>query len=73
MGNVIRPAVGKLINSVLSPLGLEMGRKRPSKYQRDSMIGALSQITNSCNFSPRTVVDIGAAFGDWSRLDGQRP
>ena len=68
MGNAIKPVIGEIINLALSPFGLEMRRKYPSKHQRNSIPGALTQIKNSCNFSPRTIVDVGAAFGGWSRL-----
>lgn len=68
MENVIKPVMKKIIDLTLNPFDLEIRRKLPSKYQRNSMLGALSQIRNSCNFSPRTIIDIGAAFGDWSKL-----
>lgn len=67
MENVIKPAIKKIIDLMLSPLDLEI-RRKPLKYRRNSLLGALRQIRDPCNFSPQTIVDVGAAFGDWSKL-----
>lgn len=62
MKNIMR----KAINSILKPLDLEINAKTKG-YRRMSMQGALNQIAE-LHFIPRTVIDVGAAFGDWSKM-----
>jgi FkbM family methyltransferase len=66
MKNIMRKAIAKAINSILNPLDLEISTKTKGD-RRMSMPGALNQIAE-LRFIPRTVIDVGAAFGDWSKM-----
>jgi len=61
----MKQIIKKLINSLLGFLNLELTRKFPRK--RNCMSGGLNQI-KKVGFNPKTIIDVGAAFGDWSRL-----
>lgn len=56
----------QIINRLLDFLDLKLVNK--TSQERISIQGALSQIKKHYNFSPRTIVDVGAAFGEWSRI-----
>jgi FkbM family methyltransferase len=47
------------LNSLLQPLGLELGRQRPTTMTVLARIERLGR-------RPATVIDVGAAYGDWA-------
>jgi len=53
----------KIIKSILSEFGLEL--VKVSFLERKTIVGALGQIKKI--WQPDVVIDVGAAFGDWSK------
>lgn len=61
----MKQIIKKLINWLLGFFNLELTKK--ASERKNFMRGALNQIKNM-GFSPKTIIDAGTAFGDWSRL-----
>jgi FkbM family methyltransferase len=62
----VKATLGRGANRVLSPLGLELVRRGGTGSRRSTFLGALQQ-TAALGSQPRTVIDVGAAYGDWTR------
>jgi FkbM family methyltransferase len=60
----IAPALNRVINNVLNPFGLELRRFTKDRMDMDA---ALDRI-NLHHFGIQTVIDIGAAQGNWTKL-----
>jgi FkbM family methyltransferase len=61
-------SVGRAVNRALSPLGLSVQRR--GGVPRASVERALGRLP-ALGVQPRTVIDVGAAYGDWSALAGR--
>jgi FkbM family methyltransferase len=61
-------SAGRAVNRVLSPLGLSLQRR--GGLPRASAERALRRLPG-LGVQPRIVVDVGAAYGDWSALAGR--
>lgn len=58
-------SVGTTINRFLAPLGLTLQRRPgPARATVERALGRLPEL----GLDPRTVIDVGAAYGDWSEL-----
>jgi FkbM family methyltransferase len=57
--SALRRRLFRGLNSLLRPLGLELGRQRPTTMTVLARIDRLGQ-------HPATVIDVGAAYGDWA-------
>ncbi len=61
--NILRKAIRRFVNSAIGLWGFEISRKEIKKHnQRQSFAGALSHIKR-LGFEPRTVIDVGIAYG----------
>lgn len=57
-------SVGRTVNRLLAPLGVALQRR--SGPGRASAERALARLPGLGLVEPRTAIDVGAAFGDWS-------
>jgi FkbM family methyltransferase len=61
-------SAGSVVNRVLAPLGLTLQRRPgPERATVERTLERLPEL----GLSPRTVIDVGAAYGDWSALAGR--
>jgi FkbM family methyltransferase len=61
-------SAGSVANRLLAPLGLTLQRTpQPSRATVERALGRLPEL----GVAPRTVIDVGAAYGDWSDLAGR--
>src|SRR5262249_51056052 len=61
-------SAGSVVNRVLAPLGLTLQRRPgPARATVERTLERLPKL----GLSPRTVIDVGAAYGDWSALAGR--
>ena len=57
----------KKIKRFIEIIGKSSTNAKTKEYRRTSMQGALNQI-KELQFRPKTVIDVGVAFGDWSKM-----
>lgn len=61
-------SAGSAVNRLLAPLGLTLQRTPgPGRATVERALGRLPDL----GLDPRTVIDVGAAYGDWSELAGR--
>jgi len=60
-------SAGRILNRLLAPTGLVVQRRGPGRATAERGLERLPAL----GLSPRTVVDIGAAYGEWSALAGR--
>ena len=58
-------SLGRTVNRLLSPLGLALSR-RADAPRRATAEAALQALSRLGGVEPQTVIDVGAAYGDWS-------
>ena len=66
---MIMTAVKNAGKKLFSAFGLEIRRKRAEEIPRAGMRGALRQLCQ-LGFRPRTVIDVGVAWGTHPQLSG---
>ena len=59
----MRTQVKRLTQKVFSHFGFEVRRKE--RFRRSSLLGALNQV-RELGWQPKTCIDVGAAFGDFT-------
>jgi FkbM family methyltransferase len=58
---------GRAVNRLLAPLGITLQRAAPARSSVERSLARLPGL----GVAPRTVIDVGAAYGDWSAFAGK--